>query len=149
MNWLAYVPYVFMIGCAFLFGLMVGSFLNVLIARLPYEKSIVWPSSRCFACTRPIRWLDNVPILGYLRLRGKCRQCGATFSARYMWVELFTGLAFAALFVVEVLLPVTNAPWGGSQGEPVGWLHRPGLGFSFWTPDERLLKGVILSLIHI
>ena len=73
---------------------MVGSFLNVLIARLPYEKSIIWPSSRCFACFRPIRPLDNIPILGYLRLRGRCRHCGAQFSSRYLWVELGTGLAF-------------------------------------------------------
>ena len=49
---------------------MVGSFLNVLIARLPYEKSIVWPGSRCFSCYRPIRLTDNLPIVGYLRLRG-------------------------------------------------------------------------------
>lgn len=87
----------------FLVGLMVGSFLNVLIARLPYEKSIVWPSSRCFACYRPIRFTDNIPIIGYLRLRGKCRQCGVAFSSRYLWIELGTGFGFLALFVVEIL----------------------------------------------
>jgi leader peptidase (prepilin peptidase)/N-methyltransferase len=81
---------------------MVGSFLNVLIARLPYEKSIVWPSSRCFGCYRPIRLLDNVPVLGYLRLRGRCRSCGAAFSARYLWVEVGTGLVFLALFLALV-----------------------------------------------
>ncbi len=88
----------------FVLGLCVGSFLNVLIARLPYEKSIIWPSSRCFACSRPIRFTDNVPILGYLLLRGKCRFCKAPFSARYLWVELGTGVAFLALFVAEVLV---------------------------------------------
>src|SRR5690349_12397555 len=98
MPWFAYVPYLFLVGCAFVFGLMVGSFLNVLIARLPYEKSVIWPSSRCFVCYRPIRMLDNVPILGYLRLRGRCRACGAGFSAGYLWVEVGTGLAFATLF---------------------------------------------------
>jgi len=82
---------------------MVGSFINVLVARLPYEKSVVWPSSRCFACFRPVRALDNVPVLGYLRLGGKCRHCAAPFAARYMWVELGTGLAFLALFLAEVV----------------------------------------------
>ncbi len=82
---------------------MVGSFINVLVARLPYEKSIVWPSSRCFSCYRKIRLTDNIPILGFLRLRGKCRFCAAPFSARYLWVEVGTGVAFLALFVAEVL----------------------------------------------
>lgn len=88
----------------FLLGLAVGSFLNVLIARLPYEKSIVWPSSRCLACYQPIRLTDNLPVIGYLRLRGRCRSCGAAFSARYLWVELGTAVAFLALFVAEVVL---------------------------------------------
>ncbi|MBA4187029.1 MAG: hypothetical protein C0467_03330 [Planctomycetaceae bacterium] len=88
----------------FLFGLMVGSFLNVLIARLPYEKSIIWPSSRCFSCFQRVRFTDNIPIIGYLRLRGQCRHCGAKFSARYLWIEVATGLAFLALFVLDVLV---------------------------------------------
>ena len=72
---------------------MVGSFLNVLVARLPFEKSILWPGSRCFSCLQPIRIFDNLPIIGYLRLRGKCRSCGAAFSSRYLWVELEIGRA--------------------------------------------------------
>ena len=90
-------------GAALVLGLMVGSFLNVLVARLPFEKSIVWPGSRCFSCYRPVRVLDNLPIVGYLRLRGRCRDCGATFSSRYLWVELGTGLAFLGLFLAEVV----------------------------------------------
>ncbi len=82
---------------------MVGSFVNVLVARLPFEKSVVWPGSRCFSCYRPIRLTDNIPILGYLRLGGKCRYCRAPFSSRYMWVELGTGGAFLALFLFEVV----------------------------------------------
>jgi leader peptidase (prepilin peptidase)/N-methyltransferase len=110
MAWLPFIPVVIWCGAVFVLGLAVGSFLNVLIARLPFEKSIVWPSSRCFACFTPIRPLDNVPILGYLRLRGKCRQCGAPFSSRYLWVEIGTGLAFLGLFVVEVLLNIYKIP---------------------------------------
>src|SRR5258707_193192 len=92
-------------------GLMVGSFINVLVARLPYEKSIVWPSSRCFSCYRKVRLTDNIPIIGYLRLGGKCRFCAAPFSARYLWVEVGTGLAFLALFVAEVIFN-----WHGLPG---------------------------------
>ncbi len=143
MELLALVPHIFLTGCAFVLGLMVGSFLNVLIARMPYEKSIVWPSSRCFGCLRPIRLLDNVPILGYLRLRGKCRQCGAKFSARYMWVELFTGLGFAAVFVVEAVLPMTDAPWGNAE-----WLFRPGLRFHLYQPGAGLLSGIVVAAAH-
>lgn len=99
-----------------LFGLMVGSFINVLVARLPFEKSIVWPSSRCFACYTKIRLTDNLPILGYLRLRGKCRACGAAFSARYLWVEIGTGVAFLALFLAEVVFNRFNFPGVGIDG---------------------------------
>ena len=87
----------------FVFGTAVGSFLNVCIARLPLEKSILWPRSRCGTCLQPIHKWDNLPIIGYLRLRGRCRTCGARFSSRYLWVELFTGLAWAAVFYLDVL----------------------------------------------
>lgn len=100
------------VWCLFVFitGLMIGSFINVLVARLPYEKSIVWPSSRCFSCYRPIRRLDNLPLIGYLRLRGRCRWCGAPFSQRYLWVELGTGLAFLTLFIGEVIFNWFHLP---------------------------------------
>jgi leader peptidase (prepilin peptidase) / N-methyltransferase len=97
------LPLVIWSAAALVLGLMVGSFLNVLAARLPFEKSIAWPGSRCFNCYRPVHPLDNLPVLGYLRLRGRCRQCGAAFSSRYLWVELGTGLAFLALFLAEVV----------------------------------------------
>ncbi len=82
---------------------MVGSFVNVLIARLPFEQSIVWPSSHCLSCFRPIRLFDKLPVLGYLRLRGRCRYCGAAISPRYLAVEVGTGVAFLLLFATEVL----------------------------------------------
>jgi leader peptidase (prepilin peptidase)/N-methyltransferase len=110
MAWIAFIPVVLWCLTVFTLGLAVGSFLNVLIARLPFEKSIVWPSSRCFTCFTPIGMLDNVPILGYLRLRGKCRSCGAAFSSRYLWVEIGTGLGFLGLFAAEVLLNIYRVP---------------------------------------
>jgi leader peptidase (prepilin peptidase)/N-methyltransferase len=76
----------------FLLGLCVGSFLNVCIYRLPAGKSLVWPPSHCTTCEARIAWYDNIPVASYLILRGRCRKCGSPFSARYMVVELATGL---------------------------------------------------------
>jgi leader peptidase (prepilin peptidase)/N-methyltransferase len=81
----------------FFVGLAAGSFLNVCIHRLPRGKSIVFPPSACPACGAPIRWRDNVPVLSFLLLRGKCRACRKRISPRYPLVELVTGLLF--LFV--------------------------------------------------
>jgi leader peptidase (prepilin peptidase) / N-methyltransferase len=77
-----------------LLGLVIGSFLNVCIYRIPLEKSIVWPGSGCPNCNAPIRPYDNIPVLSYLLLRGKCRSCGNPISPQYPIVELLTGLAF-------------------------------------------------------
>jgi len=85
------------LALAFLLGASVGSFINVCVARLPYEKSLFWPGSRCGSCYQRIRAWDNVPLIGYLVLRGRCRSCGARFSVRYFVVELVTALAFTAL----------------------------------------------------
>lgn len=91
------------VAILFLMGLAVGSFLNVCIARLPLEKSVIWPSSRCSSCLQPIRWYDNIPLLSYWLLRGRCRTCGASFSIRYFFIELATGLGFAGLFYAEII----------------------------------------------
>lgn len=80
----------------FLLGLVVGSFLNVVIYRVPLGKSVVWPSSRCPGCDAPIAPRDNVPVVSYLLLRGRCRSCGQPISLRYPLVETLTGLLFGA-----------------------------------------------------
>ncbi|MCL4845528.1 MAG: A24 family peptidase [Acidobacteria bacterium] len=79
-------------------GLMVGSFLNVCIHRLPRRESIIWPASRCPACGHPIRWVHNVPLVGFLVLGGRCASCRAPISSRYPIVEAVTG----GLFVLHV-----------------------------------------------
>ncbi len=76
-------------------GLLVGSFLNVLIHRLPRGESSVTPASRCPQCQTPIKPYDNIPVLSWLLLRGRCRNCGARISARYPVVEALTAAAFA------------------------------------------------------
>ncbi len=78
-------------------GLCIGSFLNVIIYRLPLEKSVISPASACPNCGVSIRWYDNIPILGYLILRGKCRHCQSRISLRYPLVELVTGLLALAI----------------------------------------------------
>jgi leader peptidase (prepilin peptidase)/N-methyltransferase len=84
---------------SFLFGAVVGSFLNVVILRLPAEgESIVYPASRCPACATPIRWYDNIPILSYLFLRGRCRACRGTISLQYPLVELCMAMLSLALY---------------------------------------------------
>src|SRR4051812_46826913 len=101
---------IFWLFTAFLAGVCVGSFLNVVIARLPLEKSLLWPGSRCGSCYQPVRMYDNIPLLSYLVLRGRCRTCGARFSPRYLIVELVTGLGFAGLFYLEVVRNIHGWP---------------------------------------
>jgi leader peptidase (prepilin peptidase)/N-methyltransferase len=76
-------------------GLIIGSFANVVIYRLPRGESLVWPGSRCPACQAPIRWHDNLPLLSYLLLRGRCRACGAGIPRRYPLVEALSAAVFA------------------------------------------------------
>lgn len=88
-------------------GLCIGSFLNVCIYRLPRRESVAFPGSRCPQCGAAIRWHDNIPVLSYFWLGGKCRACHAPVSSRYVWVEVLTGVVFAAhgfMFEPGVLL---------------------------------------------
>jgi len=93
----AQLPWFFPAAVA-VFGAMVGSFLNVVIYRVPAEKSIVTPGSHC-GCGRPIAWRDNIPVLSWLLLRGRARCCGRPFSFRYPFVELLTAGLFLACWL--------------------------------------------------
>jgi leader peptidase (prepilin peptidase)/N-methyltransferase len=109
------------IALAALAGLVVGSFLNVVAYRLPRDESLVHPRSRCPSCGTQLRAIDNVPVVSWLLLRGRCHHCGAAISARYPLVELTTGALYAAvvatqddavrivlgLLLVTVLVPIT------------------------------------------
>jgi leader peptidase (prepilin peptidase)/N-methyltransferase len=90
------------VAAAAVFGAIWGSFFNVCISRVPAGQSVVRPGSRCGACGAPVRALDNVPILSYFWLRGRCRACAAPFSARHPLVELLGAGAAAALWLVVV-----------------------------------------------
>lgn len=90
-----------LVGCAFVLGSIFGSFMNVVVYRMPRGLNLSHPGSRCSVCEHPIRWYDNVPILGWLKLGGRCRDCGAPFSIRYPLVELAVAVFAALLFWQE------------------------------------------------
>lgn len=89
----------------FLFGIVIGSFLNVCISRIPEGLSIVSPGSRCPRCQTPIKAYDNVPVFAWLWLRGKCRSCALPISPMYPLVEILTGLLFVAAFLTFGISP--------------------------------------------
>jgi len=94
---------------AALFGLVIGSFLNVCIYRLPRDLSIVWPASRCTTCGRELRWFENIPVLSYAALRGRCRTCDQRISPMYPAIELLTAAVFAGTFAacgLSWMLPI-------------------------------------------
>ena len=103
-----------------LLGLAVGSFLNVCIYRLPLEQSLVFPPSHCTSCNRRLSWFENVPVLAWAALRGRCRTCHAQISIVYPLVELFAGVMFA---------------WAA-------WEYGPG-----WLLVSRLLLGCMLIVL--
>lgn len=99
------VPWPFLLIVTGVFGAIIGSFLNVVIHRLPRDESIVFPNSRCPSCGNAIASYDNIPILSYLLLRGRCRSCKAHISARYPAVELLTALLYVAVTWRDGLSP--------------------------------------------
>ena len=124
---------------AFVFGLLVGSFLNVCIYRLPRNRSVVQPRSYCPRCRHAIAWYDNIPVLSFVLLRARCRHCGDPISRRYPAVELLTG----ALFLAAVQL-YGAGPEAIRQCVFAALLV--GLGFTDLTrrilPDELTLGGI-------
>ncbi len=89
---------------AFLVGSAIGSFLNVCIYRIPQGISIVSPASRCPRCQEPIQWFDNIPMISFMLLRGRCRHCGAFISFNYLLVEVLSGASALALFLYFPLM---------------------------------------------
>ncbi len=94
------VPELPLVLMLFILGSAIGSFLNVVIYRVPKKMSIVRPGSHCFSCKKKIRFSDNIPILGYFLLKGKCRSCGEPFPSRYAFVELITGILTVVVYLI-------------------------------------------------
>ncbi len=98
-------------GIVFVFGLVIGSFLNVVIDRLPREENIVWERSRCDHCKKQLRWFELIPVVSYLLLGGRCLRCKKRLSLQYPLVELVSGMGFVALFLgsqpsIPLALPI-------------------------------------------
>lgn len=156
-------PYTFQVssaviifGFAFAVGLIFGSFLNVVITRLPAAESIVAPGSKCEGCSAPVRWYDNVPLLSFAILRGRCRDCGAAISWRYPLVEIATG----AWFALSASTLVRNLPADGDRllqagvtclaVATLGWLLI-GLAVIDWRyhllPNELTIGGLLAGML--
>lgn len=128
---------------ALVLGLIVGSYLNVVIYRLPRRISTVLPRSRCPVCRSPIRALDNIPVLSYLWLRGRCRRCGAPIAWRYPAVEAVTGVLFVACFERFGLTPAALA--GALLCSLLVVLAMTDLDH-FYLPDRLTLPGIVAGL---
>lgn len=146
MGVLATLPGGLLALCAGALGLVVGSFLNVVIHRLPRGESLVLPGSRCPACGRAIRPWENVPLLSWLALRGRCRGCRAPISWRYPAVELATGLLFAAIVLrygAVAMTPVWFAFAAALLAAAVIDIdHRI-------IPDEISLGGLVVAVVLV
>ncbi len=128
---------------AFLFGTIIGSFLNVCIYRLPKEESIVFPASHCPGCSKPIAWHDNVPVLSFCILRGRCRNCKQKISFQYPLIELVTGLLFV-LFYTTFGVTVTSVIFlvfslALLVCTVIDWYHQI-------IPDAITLPGMLIGL---
>ena len=147
---------VFLGGFVFAVGTVVGSFLNVCIYRIPWEKSVIWPGSRCPQCRTPIAARDNIPIVSWLALRGECRDCGLPISPRYPLVELLVGLLFLGLYYVDVVHG-QRGPYGHEIGPPLAtWGYHALLAALlvaatfidydlFIIPDQITVTGMVLG----
>lgn len=128
----------------FVLGLLWGSFGNVVIHRLPLKESVVLPRSRCPKCGKPIAWYDNLPVLSWLFLGGRCRACKARISARYPFVELLTGLTFAAIYARYgyswLTLEYLIFAWGLIVVSFIDIDH-------MILPDVFTLSGIVIGLI--
>ncbi len=126
------------------FGAIFGSFANVIIYRMPAGESIVTPRSHCYGCKKIIPWYNNIPIVSWLILRGKCGSCGAKFSVRYLIVELITALLFSLCYVF--------APSGAFLTEWIifcfGLVVCTFIDFDHMIlPDEFTLSGIVIGLL--
>jgi len=125
-------------------GACVGSFLNVCIVRMPKELSIVSPGSHCMSCKKPVAWYDNIPLLSYVLLGGKCRYCKAKYSIRYFFIELLTAVTFWAFFKYFGL----TAVMGAYLVMVSGFIVATFVDFEYRIiPDEISIGGMFAGLI--
>lgn len=151
------LPAWFWMGVGVSLGLVFGSFLNVVIYRLPRGENIAFPASHCTSCGTPIRAFDNLPVLGWLLLRGRARCCKAPISPRYPLVELLGGLLGGALIQATILtLPLETPLWQGGLlfaaelALGLGLIAAAFIDLShMYLPDQLTLGGAVLGLLSV
>ncbi|MEI6514898.1 MAG: prepilin peptidase [bacterium] len=149
--------YAYITFLVFCFGACMGSFLNVCIWRIPREESVISPGSHCPHCNTAIAWYDNIPIISYLALKARCRQCGAPISSRYVIVESLIAVLFVLVWL-KLGIPSAPPPWGLTPVFtlaiiPVYWLVVFGLALGTFVdlehmiiPDRVSLGGIVLGI---
>ncbi len=153
----------------FILGAAIGSFLNVVIYRLPEELSLIHPPSRCPRCETRLKPYDNVPVFGWLWLKGKCRSCRLPISARYPMVEFSTGCLFVSVFMTYGLTWQTPGHWIfvcwllalalidldtmmlpnslTASGLILGWVFQGGMSYLQAPTVESIIRGVVSALM--
>ncbi len=128
----------------FALGASIGSFINVVVYRLPAKLSILWPPSRCPHCLNQLKAYDNVPVLGWLRLRGRCRYCKSKISVRYPVVEALTGIVFLLVFFIFKVSIITIGYWAFCS-----WLLALSLIDldTMTLPNQLTQSGLVLGII--
>jgi leader peptidase (prepilin peptidase)/N-methyltransferase len=132
------------LGWCFVVGACVGSFLNVVAWRMPNRMSLSWPGSHCPQCEKPILLRDNVPVFGWLWLRGRCRSCGVKISPRYPIVEFLAGAAFAALAWVELAGGGANLRSAVPDGDGIAFVSMESLLY-VWVYHALLAAFLIVA----
>jgi prepilin signal peptidase PulO-like enzyme (type II secretory pathway) len=132
-----------LVAWLFALGAVVGSFLNVVVYRLPAGKSIVYPGSSCPACGHLIRWYDNVPIVSWFVLGGRCRDCLAKISPRYPLVEFATAVLFAGLFLIAARPHIIATAVGTAGMKPSSWAVLLRYGADLWLFSTLLCAALI------
>jgi leader peptidase (prepilin peptidase)/N-methyltransferase len=128
------MPPIFLLVAIFLFGTIIGSFLNVCIYRIPAGQSVISPASRCPKCGAAIRWYQNVPVISYLLLRGRCAGCKTRISLRYPLIEALTGLLFVWVWLA----------FGWQVATPLYWVFVAALVvITFIDLDHQIIPDVI------
>ena len=146
--------YFYLTGLVFWFGACMGSFLNVCIYRIPREESVISPGSHCPHCNTPIHWYDNIPLVSFLVLRARCRNCQGPISPRYVIVESLIAALFVIVWLKISPTPLlAMAPIYSFAIVPIYWLAIFGLALGTFVdlehmiiPDRVSLGGIVLGL---
>src|SRR5438270_750864 len=137
-----YIPFLFVLGAC------VGSFLNVVVWRLPRDESLITPPSHCPRCNKPIKWYDNLPVIGWIALGGRCRFCREPISVRYPIVEALTGVLFAFYYCMFFIADIGPCVYRGNADDAMLFYHAPMTFAEHWpiyAADMVMIAGLLAA----